>query len=97
MHDLMFGSKYKELEEDVSRLKAIVVSIVNDMGVGGATLPEDLISEVYCFGASEIHTIGSIVGGIALQEGVNILECLKNIVLHSFWAIFGIKYHIQEF
>lgn len=65
MHDLMFGSKYRELEEDVSRLKAIVVSIVNDMGGGGGTLPKDLISEVYCFGAGEIHPIASIVGGIA--------------------------------
>jgi len=28
----MFGSDYKELEEDVSRLKTIIVSILNDMG-----------------------------------------------------------------
>jgi hypothetical protein len=32
MPNLMFGSDYKELEEDVSRLKTIIVSILNDMG-----------------------------------------------------------------
>ncbi|CAM6070645.1 unnamed protein product [Sphagnum tenellum] len=62
-----------ELEEDVSRLKAIAVSILNDMGGGGAALPEDLISEVCRFGAGEIHTIASIVGGIASQEAIKLL------------------------
>jgi hypothetical protein len=33
----MFGSKYRKLEEDVSRLKAIgIVSILNDKWGGGA-------------------------------------------------------------
>ncbi len=72
MPDLIFGSEYRELEEDVSRLKAIAVSILNDMGGGGAALPEDLISEVCRFGAGEIHTVASIVGGIASQEAIKV-------------------------
>ncbi len=73
MPDLMFCSKYRKLEEDVSRLKAIgVVSILNDMAGGGAMLPEDLISELYHFGAGEIHTVASIIGGIASQEAIKV-------------------------
>jgi amyloid beta precursor protein binding protein 1 len=68
----MFGSKYRKLEEDVSRLKAIGVSILNDMGGGGAMLPEDLISELYHFGAGEIHTVASIIGRIASQEAIKV-------------------------
>jgi amyloid beta precursor protein binding protein 1 len=69
----MFCSKYRKLEEDVSRLIAIgVVSILNDMAGGGAMLPEDLISELYHFGAGEIHTVASIIGGIASQEAIKV-------------------------
>jgi hypothetical protein len=46
-------------------LKAIIISILNGMGGKGATFPKDLISEVYYFGAGEIHITIIIVGGIA--------------------------------
>jgi amyloid beta precursor protein binding protein 1 len=68
----MFGFDYRELEEDVSRLKAIDVSILNDMGRKRATFIINLISEVCHFGASENHIIASIVGGIASQEAINV-------------------------
>lgn len=62
----------RELEEDVSRLKALAVGILNDMGGGGVTLPEDLVCEVCRFGAGEIHCVASIVGGIASQESIKV-------------------------
>ena len=62
----------RELEEDVSRLKALAVGILNDMGGGGVTVPEDLVCEVCRFGASEIHCVASIVGGIASQESIKV-------------------------
>jgi len=62
-----------ELEEDVSRLKALAVGILNDMGGGGVTVPEDLVCEVCRFGAGEIHCVASIVGGIASQESIKLL------------------------
>jgi hypothetical protein len=40
----MFGFDYRVLEEDVSRLKTILISILIDMGGGGATLVVDLIN-----------------------------------------------------
>jgi hypothetical protein len=72
MLDLMFGSNYKELKEDVSRLKAIVVSILNDMGGDKATFFVDLINEVYRFSVGESHIIASIVGGIISQEFIKV-------------------------
>lgn len=62
-----------EIEEDVSRLKSLAVGLLNDMGGGGASLPEDVVSEVCRFGASEIHCVASIVGGIASQECIKLL------------------------
>jgi hypothetical protein len=70
--NLMLGFDYKELEEDVSRLKAIPISILNDMGGGGATFFVNLINEVYHFGACENHIIASIVGGIDSQEAIKV-------------------------
>lgn len=64
----------RELEEDVSRLKALAVGILNDMGGGGVTVPEDLVCEVCRFGAGEIHCVASIVGGIASQESIKVFN-----------------------
>lgn len=65
----------REIEEDVSRLKSLAVGLLNDMGGGGASLPEDVVSEVCRFGASEIHCVASIVGGIASQECIKVSNC----------------------
>eukprot|EP01018_Ginkgo_biloba_P008209 Gb_25652 [translate_table: standard] len=62
-----------ELDEDVSRLKTIAVGLLNDMGCSGASLSEDLISEMCRFGASEIHCVASFVGGIASQEAIKLI------------------------
>ncbi|KAG0570361.1 hypothetical protein M758_6G151400 [Ceratodon purpureus] len=62
-----------EMEEDVSRLKSLAVGLLNDMGGGGASLPEDVVSEICRFGAGEIHCVASIVGGIASQECIKLL------------------------
>ncbi len=48
-------------------MKAIIVSILNDTGGKGVTFLKDLISEVYCFGVSEIHNVAIIIGGIVSQ------------------------------
>lgn len=67
MFNLMFGFDLKKSEEDVSRLKAIPISILNDMGGGRATFFVNLINEVCHFRAYESHIIASIVGEIASQ------------------------------
>jgi hypothetical protein len=65
----------REMEEDVSRLKSLAVGLLNDMGGGGTSLPEDFISEICRFGAAEIHCVASIVGGIASQECIKVTIC----------------------
>ncbi|KAJ7522995.1 hypothetical protein O6H91_18G033900 [Diphasiastrum complanatum] len=63
----------RELEQDVLRLKAICINLLNDIGVNGASISEDLISEFCRFGAAEIHCVASVIGGIASQEAIKIL------------------------
>lgn len=63
-----------DLEEDATKLKAIATTLLNKMvGVGGAALSDDLINELCRFGASEIHTVASIIGGIASQEAIKLI------------------------
>lgn len=62
-----------ELDEDVSRLKIIAVGLLNEMGCNGASLSEDLISEMTRFGASEIHCVAAFVGGVASQEAIKLI------------------------
>lgn len=80
--------QFRELEEDALRLKSLAIGLLNDMGGGGASLPEDVVSEVCRFGASEIHCVASIVGGIASQECIKVPNrsflCTN---LHYHWCI----------
>ncbi|MCO5573961.1 hypothetical protein L7F22_027739 [Adiantum nelumboides] len=65
-----------ELEEDAMKLKALSTMLLNKMigaGSGAAVLSDDLVSEMCRFGASEIHTVASIIGGIASQEAIKLL------------------------
>lgn len=63
----------EDLEEDVSKLKAVTSMLLNSLGVGGSNISEDLISEMCRFGASEIHNVSSIIGGIASQEAIKLI------------------------
>lgn len=58
------------MEEDISRLKTIAVSVLNDSGLHGSTLAEDLINEMCRFGGSEIHPVAAFIGGVASQEAI---------------------------
>ncbi|CAL8467774.1 g7312 [Coccomyxa elongata] len=62
-----------ELEEDVALLKATVASVSADSGVGTAAVSDDLIEEIVRFGASELHVVAAIMGGIAAQETIKFI------------------------
>ncbi|KAL1560826.1 NEDD8-activating enzyme E1 regulatory subunit axr1 [Salvia divinorum] len=62
-----------EMDEEISRLKTAAVSLLNDMGCNGSTLPEDLINEICRYGAAELHAVASFVGGIASQEVIKLI------------------------
>uniref|UniRef100_A0A0D9W0S4 NEDD8-activating enzyme E1 regulatory subunit n=1 Tax=Leersia perrieri TaxID=77586 RepID=A0A0D9W0S4_9ORYZ len=57
-----------EIDEDVPRLKTAAVSVMSEMGLNGASLSEDLITEMCRFGGAEIHPVAAFIGGVASQE-----------------------------
>ncbi|KAL1555503.1 NEDD8-activating enzyme E1 regulatory subunit axr1 [Salvia divinorum] len=62
-----------EMDEEISRLKIAVVSLLNDLGCNGSTLTEDLINEMCRYGAAELHSVAAFVGGIASQEVIKLI------------------------
>lgn len=64
-----------ELDEDVSRLKTCASALLAEYGpcVSGASLPDDLVSEMCRFGAAELHCVAAVVGGIASQEAIKLI------------------------
>lgn len=61
-----------EIDEDIPRLKAVAASVLSDMGLNGAPLSEDLITEMCRFGGAEIHTVAAFIGGVASQEVIKV-------------------------
>uniref|UniRef100_A0A1J3DVB5 NEDD8-activating enzyme E1 regulatory subunit n=1 Tax=Noccaea caerulescens TaxID=107243 RepID=A0A1J3DVB5_NOCCA len=61
------------MDEDISRLKTTALSILTDLGCNGSVLPDDLISEMCRFGASELHVVAAFIGGIASQEVIKLV------------------------
>ncbi|KAL2930463.1 NEDD8-activating enzyme E1 regulatory subunit AXR1 [Bienertia sinuspersici] len=62
-----------EMDEDISRLKTLAVSLLSDLGCNGSILTEDLINEICRFGASELHAVATFIGGIASQEVIKLI------------------------
>ncbi|XP_018496955.1 NEDD8-activating enzyme E1 regulatory subunit [Galendromus occidentalis] len=60
------------METDISKLKSIYSKLVQEWGIGPFP-KDDLIHEMCRFGASELHTIASVVGGCAAQEVIKVV------------------------
>jgi hypothetical protein len=54
-----------EIDEDIPRLKTVAVSVLSDMGLNGAPLSEDLITEM-------VHPVTGFIGGVASQEVIKV-------------------------
>lgn len=65
-------NRCREVEEDVARLKTVAVRLLSDTGISGISLPEDLVYELCRFGASELHCVSAVIGGIAAQEAIKV-------------------------
>lgn len=61
------------MDEDIARLKSTSISLLNELGCNSATLADDLINEMCRFGASELHAVAALVGGIASQEVIKLI------------------------
>ncbi|BBM97357.1 NEDD8-activating enzyme E1 regulatory subunit [Marchantia polymorpha subsp. ruderalis] len=62
-----------EIEDDICQLKSTAADVLNDIGSSGASIPDDLVSEICRFGAAELHCVAAVVGGIAAQESIKLL------------------------
>lgn len=71
------------MDEDISRLKATAVGLLNDLGCNGSTLTEDLINEMCRYGAAELHAVSAFIGGIASQEIIKVCLFLIELCITS--------------
>ncbi|OEL18987.1 NEDD8-activating enzyme E1 regulatory subunit AXR1 [Dichanthelium oligosanthes] len=62
-----------EIDEDIPRLKTVAASVLSEMGLIGASLSEDLITEMCRFGGAEIHPVAAFIGGVASQEVIKLV------------------------
>ncbi|GAQ81120.1 NEDD8-activating enzyme E1 regulatory subunit [Klebsormidium nitens] len=72
-----------ELEEDVSRLKAVAGGLLNEGG-SGAALPDDYVTEVCRFGAghqADHEAVCTTVGNVPLQRDGILIGCAKPLTI----------------
>ena len=60
-------------EEDVVSLKNSMATVSADYSINSNSISEDYIGEMVRYGASELHLIAAIMGGIAAQEAIKLL------------------------
>lgn len=64
------GFSDSEVESDVSMLKQCVTEVTKELNLSSTPMLEDLVSEFCRWGGAEMHSIGSVMGGIASQEAI---------------------------
>jgi len=57
-----------ELETDISILKSYVTLQLTEWGIPPSTVKDEPIHEMCRFGASELHNVAALIGGVASQE-----------------------------
>jgi len=67
------SANYNRLPGIFDRLKTVAASVLSEMGLSGASLYEDLITEMCRFGGAEIHTVAAFIGGVASQEVIKLV------------------------
>mgnify|MGYP003702674683 CR=1 FL=1 len=53
---------------------------MSEMGMNGAPLSEDLITEMCRFGGAEIHPVAAFIGGVASQEVIKVCFDLVTVI-----------------
>ncbi|KAK7114181.1 NEDD8-activating enzyme E1 regulatory subunit-like isoform X2 [Littorina saxatilis] len=66
------GRDNSDVEPDIPKLKTCLTKLLHDWGLSG-TVKEDYIHEMCRYGASEVHSIASYMGGVVAQEVIKIL------------------------
>ncbi|XP_061197128.1 NEDD8-activating enzyme E1 regulatory subunit-like isoform X2 [Saccostrea echinata] len=66
------GEDNDQVEPDVQLLKGIIIKLIHEWGLT-SSVKEDYIHEICRYGASELHTVASVIGGCAAQEVIKII------------------------
>ncbi|XP_048731637.1 NEDD8-activating enzyme E1 regulatory subunit-like isoform X2 [Ostrea edulis] len=66
------GGDNDQVEPDVQLLKGVITKLTHEWGLT-STVKEDYIHEICRYGASELHTVASVIGGSAAQEVIKII------------------------
>lgn len=61
-----------QVETDVSNLKTCVSRLLQEWGLG-PNIKDDYVHEMCRYGASELHSVASFMGGVAAQECIKII------------------------
>ncbi|KAJ3052499.1 NEDD8-activating enzyme E1 regulatory subunit [Rhizophlyctis rosea] len=67
------GYHNHEVETDVGLLKKCVTSLLSEWQVSASTPLDDHLHEIVRAGASELHSVSSLLGGIVSQEAIKVL------------------------
>jgi hypothetical protein len=74
------AANYNRCPGIFERLKTAAVSVMSEMGMNGAPLSEDLITEMCRFGGAEIHPVAAFIGGVASQEVIKVCFDLVTVI-----------------
>lgn len=58
------------VEADVPILKQCVGEVLKELGISGSPISDDWIHEFCRWAGAELHSVGSILGGVAAQEAI---------------------------
>lgn len=71
------GTMDNDIEADVPLLKQFVGHILTELkaatGNAGLTVGDDLVYEICRYGAAEVHSVASVVGGVGAQEVIKLV------------------------
>lgn len=60
-------------EEDAVSLKTSIASVASEYPISSCSINEDYVGEIVRYGASELHLIAAIMGGMAAQEAIKLI------------------------
>ncbi|KAJ8303493.1 hypothetical protein KUTeg_019889 [Tegillarca granosa] len=61
-----------QVESDITKLKSCMSKILQDWGIS-ANIKDDYVHEICRYGAAELHTVASFIGGAAAQEAIKVI------------------------
>eukprot|EP01102_Stenamoeba_stenopodia_P002521 TRINITY_DN12358_c0_g1_i1.p1 TRINITY_DN12358_c0_g1~~TRINITY_DN12358_c0_g1_i1.p1 ORF type:complete len:528 (-),score=135.34 TRINITY_DN12358_c0_g1_i1:30-1613(-) len=79
-----------DVEQDLNPFKEVVASVCSDLSLDASAVPEVVIQEMVRFGATELHPIAAIIGGVVSQEVVKIVS-QQYTPVNNTWILNGIN------